>query len=173
MAGRPARTRAEEAVHEPTIFLTGHLAAKPNLKTVESAQGTTVVANMRIAVTPRRKPRDADDWADGETMWFNVSAWRTTAANSVSSLNQGDRVVVRGRLTQRTWRDAEGVERPSMDVEADDVAIDISRYPAMSLRRPPAQRSEEPPVGVDRETGEIMAPETEPDTEPEDVPVPV
>lgn len=152
-------------MHEPTIFLTGHLAAKPNLKTVESAQGTTVVANMRIAVTPRRKGRDADDWTDGETMWFNVSTWRTTAANSVSSLNQGDRVVVRGRLSQRTWRDAEGVERPSMDVEADDVAIDISRYPAMSLRRAPAQRSEEPPGGVDRETGEILVPPADVDAE--------
>lgn len=130
-------------MHEPTILFSGNLAAKPQLRPVDTPQGPVVVANLRVAVTPRRRGRGADEWTDGETMWFSVSTWRGTAANCVASLNQGDRVLVRGRLTQRTWKDADGVERPSFDVEADDVALDLARHPAMSLRRLPGQRGEE------------------------------
>lgn len=129
-------------MHEPTITFSGNLAAKPKLKPVQGPHAPAVVAKMRVAVTPRRKARDTDDWVDGETMWFDVSAWRTAAANAVSSLNQGDRVVVSGRLTQRSWTDAAGVEHPGFAVEAESIGLDIARYPAMSLRRPPEQRAE-------------------------------
>lgn len=158
-------------MHEPTITFSGNLAAKPKLKAIEGAHGASVVASLRVAVTPRRKARDADDWVDGETMWFNVSAWRTTAANAVASLNQGDRVVITGRLTQRSWTDGVGVERPGFNVDAESVGLDIARHPAMSLRRPPEQRAvpaaeQEADVAsvddhwvstgvVDEETGEV------------------
>jgi single-strand DNA-binding protein len=166
-------------VNEPTIHFSGNLAAKPSLKPVETPNGVSVVANLRIAVTPRRKARSAEEWSDGETIWFNVSAWRTTATNCVASLNQGDRVVVTGRLTQRTWRDAEGVEHPSFEVAADDVALDLSRNAALVVRRPaPPQRQEEPASEaddgwlstgqVDESTGEVLMtrPEGEPANEP-------
>ena len=146
-------------MHEPTIMFSGNLAAKPQLRPVETGAGPSVVANLRVAVTPRRRARDSDDWVDGETMWFSVSVWRTAAANSVSSLNQGDRVVVKGRLAQRTWRDADGVERPSFDVDAEEVALDISRYPAMSLRRPPGQRQGEQPASGAAAGDQSAAPE--------------
>ncbi|HWH28865.1 MAG TPA: single-stranded DNA-binding protein [Mycobacteriales bacterium] len=160
-------------MHEPTITLNGNVAAKPESRLVQTAHGTTAVATMRVAVTPRRRGRDSDDWTDGETMWFRVSAWRSTAANAVASLNQGDRVVVVGRLTQRTWTDGNGVERPSFNVEAESIGLDIARRAAMFVKSTPDQRSapvEEqpaaaPPVedddvwvstgAVDLETGEV------------------
>ncbi|MFP5220591.1 MAG: single-stranded DNA-binding protein [Actinomycetes bacterium] len=128
-------------MHEPTITFSGNLAAKPKLKPIEGPNGPTVVASMRVAVTPRRRSRDADEWVDGETMWFDVSAWRTTAGNAVS-LNQGDKVVVTGRLTQRTWTDSSGVDHPGFAVDAESIGLDIARYPATSLRPAPEQRAE-------------------------------
>jgi single-strand DNA-binding protein len=124
----------------PTITFSGNLAAKPELKPVDTPDGPVVVATLRVAVTPRRRGRGSEEWVDGETMWFSVSAWRSAAQNCVASLNQGDRVLVRGRLTQRTWTDADGVERPSFDVAAEEVALDLSRHAAISLRRAPQQR---------------------------------
>jgi single-strand DNA-binding protein len=173
-------------VNEPTINLSGNLAAKPTLRPVDTPSGPVVVANLRVAVTPRRRGKGPDEWSDGETMWFSVSAWRTAAANCVASLNQGDRVVVRGRLTQRTWKDANGVEHPSFEVDADDVALDVTRHPAMSLRnRPPLQRVEEPTAAedewvstgqVDAATGQVLVAQlsevdTGRETESEDEPV--
>lgn len=157
-------------MHEPTITLNGNVAAKPESKLVQTAHGPTAVATMRVAVTPRRRSRDGDDWTDGETMWFRVSAWRSTAANAVASLNQGDRVVVVGRLTQRTWTDGNGVERPGFNVEADSIGLDIARRAAMFVKPTPDQRSATvdepaaPPVdddawvstgAVDLATGEV------------------
>jgi single-strand DNA-binding protein len=129
-------------VNQPTITFSGNLAAKPQLRPVDGQNGPVVVAKLRVAVTPRRRGRGADEWVDLETIWFNVSAWRGAAANCATSLNQGDRVLVQGRLRQRSYTDADGVERTSLDVDATDVGLDLARHPAMSLRRPPAQRVE-------------------------------
>jgi single-strand DNA-binding protein len=154
-------------VHEPTITFSGNLAAKPKLTSIQGPYGPSVVAKMRVAVTPRRKARDADDWVDGETMWFDVSAWRTAAANAVSSFNQGDRVVVCGRLTQRSWTDAAGVEHPGFAVDAESIGFDIARYPAMSMRRPPEQRADpvEEQVPTDASPEEVWASTGTVDTE--------
>jgi single-strand DNA-binding protein len=131
-------------VNEPYVQLTGNLAAKPQLRVVPTLNGTAAVADLRVAVTPRRKERGADDWSDGETMWFKATAWRSLAQNCVASLNQGDRVVVTGRLTQRTWTDADGGEHPTFEVAADSISLDLARNAALAIRRPPAQRQDEP-----------------------------
>lgn len=149
-------------MNSPEIVFCGNVGAKPQLRLA----GTTAVTSVRVAVTPRRRSAGNEEWEDGETIWFTVTAWRTTAANLVASLNPGDRVLVRGRLTQRTWKDAEGVERPSFEVDASDVGLDLARRPAMSVRvRAPEQRQDgdEPAEGgtdwrpaVDVETGEVL-----------------
>lgn len=149
-------------MNEPTIHFSGNLAAKPKLKPIETADGPVAVTHLRVAVTPRRKGR-GEDWLDGETMWFNVTVWRGPAANCAASLDQGDRVVVTGRLTQRTWTDTDGREHPSYEVRADDVALDLSRNPALVLRRTgPPPRQSDPAArwvstgSVDQETGEVL-----------------
>lgn len=131
-------------MNEPTIHITGNLAGKPRLKTVETAAGAAVVTSLRVAVTPRRRDR-GEEWSDGETIWFDVSAWRSAATNCAATLDQGDRVVVSGKLSQRTWTDAEGREHPALHIAADSVGLDLSRSAAMVARRtPPAQRQDEP-----------------------------
>lgn len=149
-------------MNEPTIHITGYLAGKPKLRTVETASGAAVVTKLRVAVTPRRRDR-AEQWSDGETIWFDVSAWRAAATNCAATLDQGDRVVVSGKLSQRTWTDAEGREHPGLHIAADSVGLDLARSAAMVARRSaPAQRLDEPAGGwvstgqVDRETGEVQ-----------------
>lgn len=145
-------------VNEPTITFSGNLAAKPTYKTVAGDDGGSAVANMRVAVTPRVRPRGSTEWVDGETVWFRVSAWRRLALHCFASLNQGDRVVVKGRLTQRTWTDENGVEHAGLQVEAEEIGLDLSRHTAVVMRdRPPVQRQgDEVPEGVDAQTGEIV-----------------
>ena len=151
-------------MNSPEIVFTGNVGAAPQLRLA----GTTAVTTVRVAVTPRRRPAGSEEWEDGETMWFGVSVWRLAAAHCVASLKPGDRVLVRGRLTQRTWRDAEGVERSSLEVEATEIGLDLTRHPATQLRnRPPDQRRPEDEAAepaeswagtADEVTGEVLEP---------------
>ena len=156
-------------MNKPSIRFSGNVAAKPTLRPVNTPNGPVVTATLRVAVTPRRKAPGTDEWHDDETMWFNVSTWRGVAQNCVASLNQGDRVLVAGTLSQRTWKDAEGVEHASFEVAAEDVALDLSRNAAVAVRRPaPVQRRGEQDPGdewvstgrVDEATGEVLVERT-------------
>jgi len=77
------------------------------------------VANLRVAVTPRVK--DGDGWKDGETSFFQVTAWRSLAENVAESLTKGARVMVYGRLQQRSWETPEGDKRSVVEVQAEEV----------------------------------------------------
>jgi single-strand DNA-binding protein len=127
-------------VHEPHLTLAGNVAAAPTLRLA----GGVPVTSFRIGVTPRRRDKGGDSWSDGETLWFSVTAWRTLAEHCVTSLAKGDRVLVEGRLTQRTWTADDGSERSSLEIEALSVGLDLSRSSALSARRSaPTQRSPE------------------------------
>jgi single-strand DNA-binding protein len=80
----------------------------------------TPVSNLRVAVTQRVLEGGA--WRDGQTSFFRVNAWRETASHLVESLHKGDRVVVLGRLRQRSWETPEGERRSVAEIEADEVA---------------------------------------------------
>jgi single-strand DNA-binding protein len=155
----------------PEIVFSGNLAAPPRLGSHTPTGGApTVVANLRVAVTPRRKARGSEEWVDGETLWFNVSAWRRLAGNCMTSFKQGDRLLVRGRLTQSTWKDAGGAERVSLEVEATDIGHDVVWHPALSTRvagQRQAEDTDDAPTDVgehwagsgtvDLGTGEVLA----------------
>jgi single-strand DNA-binding protein len=126
-------------VNEPQITLTGNVAAPPSLR---QAAGTAVTS-FRVGATPRRYDKATDAWSDGETLWFTVTAWRALAEHCASSLLKGDKVVVSGRLTQRTWTADDGSARTGLEVEAASVGIDLSRGNALSIRKPAAPRGEE------------------------------
>ena len=105
--------------------------------------GDQVVANFRIACTPRRFQRRTGEWADGETQWYSVSAWRHLGEHCSRSLRRGDPVVVQGRLSQRSYVNRNGVEVTSLEVEALIVGHDLSKGVSMFTRRPGQQpRSE-------------------------------
>lgn len=118
-------------MHEPLITVVGNVAQTPILRTTASG---VCVAGFRIAATPRLKSRDGDEWIDGETLWFGVSAWRQLGEHCASSISKGDRVVVTGRLLLRTWADAEGNDRTSLQVDATTVGLDLSRTAARVVR---------------------------------------
>jgi single-strand DNA-binding protein len=137
-------------VNEPTIHLSGNMAAKPTLRVVAGPNGQSAVTDFRVGVTPRQREKSTDTWTDGETIWFSVTAWRGLAEHCCSSLVQGDKVLVSGRLTQRSYTAEDGSARSTLEVEAFSVGLDLARRTAVSLRNgPPAQRSAEPSPGED------------------------
>lgn len=117
-------------MNEPQITLSGNVAAAPALRL---AAGTPVTS-FRVGATPRRYDKATGTWSDGETLWFTVTAWRALAEHCVASLVKGDKVVVSGRLTQRTWTADDGSSRPGLELDAASIGIDLSRSNALSIR---------------------------------------
>jgi single-strand DNA-binding protein len=98
------------------VSITGNLTEDPELRYTPNG---APVANLRVAVTPRVK--DGDAWKDGETSFFQVTAWRSLAENVAESLTKGARVMVYGRLQQRSWETPEGEKRSVVEVQAEEV----------------------------------------------------
>jgi single-strand DNA-binding protein len=98
------------------VTITGNLTEDPELRYTPNG---TPVANLRVAVTPRVK--DGDAWKDGETSFFQVTAWRSLAENVAESLTKGARIMVYGRLQQRSWETPEGERRSVVEVQAEEV----------------------------------------------------
>jgi single-strand DNA-binding protein len=86
--------------------------------------GGSVVTDFRIASTPRKVDRATGVWSDGETIWFGVSCWRLLAENVAASVKVGDRVVVTGTLSARSWKNELGEERSGLEVAAQTVGFD-------------------------------------------------
>ena len=118
-------------MHEPQITVIGNVARPPKLRTVASG---ALVADFRLACTPRRQDKASGEWADGETLWFGITCWRTLADNTAASLTTGDRVVVTGRLATRSWKGDDGVERSSLEIEASSIGLDLARGTATLQR---------------------------------------
>jgi single-strand DNA-binding protein len=99
------------------ITIVGNLTDDPELR--YTANGAAV-ANFTVAHSTRIKDA-AGNWQDGETSFFRVNVWRALAENAAESLTRGTRVVVTGRLKQRSWENQEGEKRSMIEIEADDV----------------------------------------------------
>jgi single-strand DNA-binding protein len=99
------------------VAITGNLTDNPE---VTFTPNGTAVANFRLAVTPR--VREGDQWKDGETSFFRITAWRDLATHLADSLSKGDRVIVLGQLRTRSWEDKDSGERRSVvEVTAEEV----------------------------------------------------
>lgn len=103
----------------------------------------TPVATFRVASTPRRYNRQQNGWADGETTWYTVNAWRTLARNCATSLKAREAVTVTGRLSAQTWIDADGKEQMTWVVEAIAVGHDLNRGTSAFLKNPPVSDRDE------------------------------
>jgi len=110
---RPGETRGMT----DTITLTGIIATDPRVVTTEAGLD---IASFRLASTHRRFDRAANEWVDGDTNWYTVTAFRALGANAGQSLHKGERVVVLGRLRVRAW---EAGDRSGTTVEVDADAI--------------------------------------------------
>ena len=149
-------------MHEPLLTVVGNVAGPPRQRTTPAGVS---VADFRIAATPRQKDKAAGTWADGETIWFGVTAWRALAEHCAASLKKGDRVVVTGRLTTRSWEAENGERRSGLEVEASSVGLDLSRGSASYVRSATLVVNEDPAVlsgQVDAVTGELLREELDP-----------
>lgn len=108
--------------------------------------GDSVVANFRVASTPRRYQKKTDEWVNGDTQWFSVNAWRSLAENCEKSLRRGDPVVVHGKLRAQTWTNSAGIEVTSFEVEASFVGHDLNKGTGQFTRT--ARAEAEPEVAT-------------------------
>ena len=102
---------------ETSTTIIGNLTADPQLRTV----GGAAVANFTIASTPRTLDRASGEWKDGEPLFLTCNVWRQAAENVAESLTRGMRVIVSGRLRQRSYETKEGEKRTVYEIEVDDV----------------------------------------------------
>jgi single-strand DNA-binding protein len=100
--------------------IVGNLVDDPELRFTGNG---TAVANLRVAVTQRIQQDGT--WRDGETSFFKVNVWRGQAENLADSLAKGERVMVSGRLRQRSWETPQGEKRSVTELEADEVGASL------------------------------------------------
>jgi single-strand DNA-binding protein len=100
------------------ITVVGNLVSDPELRYTPTG---VAVANFRIASTPRTFDRQSNEWKDGDSLFLTCNVWRQAAENVAESLQRGMRVIVQGRLHQRSYETREGEKRTVFEVEVDDV----------------------------------------------------
>ena len=106
------------AAGDTVITLVGNLVDDPELRFTPSG---AAVAKFRMASTPRFLDKTTNEWKDGESLFLSVNVWRQAAENVAESLQRGMRVIVQGRLKQRSYETKEGEKRTVYEVEADEV----------------------------------------------------
>lgn len=126
--------------NEPIISVTGFLGADAEFK--KTPKGTPV-ATFNLANTPRKQ--QGNDWIDGDTNWFRVFVWNREAPGTAATLKKGDKVSVIGRFQFSRYTDKEGVERTSLEINADSVGV-IPRIVA-EPQEPRSDKSDEEPIG--------------------------
>jgi single-strand DNA-binding protein len=104
--------------NDTTITIVGNLVDDPELRFTPSG---AAVAKFRIASTPRYLDRQTNEWKDGEGLFLTVNIWRQMAENVAESLQRGMRVMVQGRLKQRSYETKEGEKRTVYEIEADEI----------------------------------------------------
>lgn len=119
--------------NEPTLTVVGNLTADPELRFTPSGPA---VASFTVASTPRRFDRQAGEFRDGDTLYMRCSVWRETAENVAESLTKGMRVIVTGRLTQRSYETREGEKRTVIELQVDEIGPSLARATAKVTRTP-------------------------------------
>jgi single-strand DNA-binding protein len=103
---------------DTVITVIGNLTADPELRFTPSG---AAVANFTVASTPRTFDRQTNEWKDGEALFLRCNIWREAAENVAESLTRGSRVIVSGRLKQRSYETREGEKRTVVELEVDEI----------------------------------------------------
>jgi single-strand DNA-binding protein len=106
------------AAGDTQITIVGNLVDDPELRFTPAGQP---VARFRVASTPRFLDKNTNEWKDGDSLFLTCNVWRQAAENVAESLTRGMRVIVSGRLRQRSYETKEGEKRTVYEVEADEV----------------------------------------------------
>ena len=120
---------------DTVITVIGNLTADPELRWTQSG---AAVAAFTVASTPRTYDRNAGEWRDGDTLFMRCSVWRDTAENVAESLRKGMRVIVQGRLTQRSYDTQQGERRTVVELQVDEIGPSLRRARAQVTRTAPS-----------------------------------
>ncbi|MEU9033644.1 single-stranded DNA-binding protein [Streptomyces sp. NPDC048352] len=112
---------------ETVITVVGNLVDDPELRFTPSG---AAVAKFRVASTPRIFDKQTNEWKDGEGLFLTCSVWRQAAENVAESLQRGMRVIVQGRLKQRSYEDREGVKRTVYELDVEEVGPSLKNATA-------------------------------------------
>ncbi|WP_343601139.1 single-stranded DNA-binding protein [Mycobacterium sp.] len=113
------------------ITVVGNLTADPELRFTPSG---AAVSNFTVASTPRMYDRQSGEWKDGEALFLRCNIWRESAENVAESLTRGARVIVTGRLKQRSFETREGEKRTVVEVEVDEIGPSL-RYATAKVNK--------------------------------------
>ena len=133
---------------ETIITVTGRLVADPELRFTPSG---AAVANFTVASTPRTFDRQSNEWKDGDTLFMRCSIWREAAENVAESLTKGTRVIVTGRLVQRSY-EKDGQKCTVVELQVDEVAPSL-RYATAKVTRS-AKSGQQGPYDAARPTND-------------------
>ena len=119
------------AAGDITVTVIGNLTNDPELRFTPSG---AAVASFTVASSSRVLDKTTNEWKDGESVFMRCSVWRQYAENVAESLTKGTRVIVSGRLKQRSYETREGEKRTVMELEVEDVGPAL-RYATAKVNR--------------------------------------
>lgn len=144
--------------NETVITVVGNLVDDPELRWTPSG---VAVAKFRIASTPRIFNKTTNAWEDGDALFLTCSVWRQAAENVAESLAKGVRVIVQGRLKQRSYEDGQGVKRTVYEIDVDEVGptlaratVKVTKNPAGGGQRQGSAQSADPWAGAQPANGQ-------------------
>jgi single-strand DNA-binding protein len=118
-------------MQDNTMTLVGNLTDEPEVRFTSTG---TAVANFTIASTSRVFNKEAREWRDGDTLFLRCTVWQQSAENLADSLTKGTRVIVSGRLRQRSFETREGEKRTSVELVVDEVGVSL-RYATIQVTK--------------------------------------
>lgn len=130
---------------ETTITIVGNLVDDPELRFTPAG---AAVAKFRIASTPRVFDRQTNEWKDGEGLFLTCSVWRQAAENAAETLSKGMRVIVQGRLKQRSYEDREQVKRTVYEIDVEEVGPSLLRATAKVTKNPAGGQAQAQPAAA-------------------------
>ena len=115
------------------ITIVGNLTADPEMRYTPTG---AAVASFTVASTPRTYDRQAGQWKDGQPLFMPCQTWRQTAEHIAESLTKGTRVIVQGRLVQRSYTTREGEQRTVVEMQVDEIGPSLRYAKAQVTRQP-------------------------------------
>jgi single-strand DNA-binding protein len=135
---------SEEHAMANATTITGNLTREPEIRYTREGQATT---QLGVAVNRRWQDRATQEWHES-TSFFDVVCWRDLAENAALTLSKGMRVVVTGRLEQRSWENEDGEHRSKVEITADEIGPSL-RFATADVKRTERRNADESPAASD------------------------
>jgi single-strand DNA-binding protein len=118
-------------MQDNTVTLVGNLTDEPEVRFTSTG---TAVANFTIASTSRVFNKESSEWRDGNTLFMRCTVWQQSAEHLADSLTKGTRVIVSGRLRQRSFETREGEKRTTIELVVDEIGVSL-RYATVQITK--------------------------------------